>query len=359
MKIILLYFLTLTAAIFFTSCANHQSKNIKEANIISDSIIKNVQTAFVVSENEESFIKLNGKVQTNETKQAKVFSLVSGKVQLASISLGDYVKKGQTLAMIKSTEVAGVSNDLSLAQSNVLMAKKNLQTVKDLYGGALATEQDYLSAKIAYTKAVSELNRSRQVASITGGIHSKYTIKAPISGFIVEKTITNNSEIRQDNNTALFTIADLSTVWVMADVYEADINSVHVSDPVNVNTLANPKKDYLGKIDKIYNVLDAATRTMKVRISLNNSENELKPEMFVTVKVNTKPSDKTLAIPSQAIVMDDGKNYVIVRSNNKLEVREISLIKRVDTKAYISGLSIGDEIVTNYQVFLYQALNTH
>src|SRR4029077_12419286 len=105
-------------------------------------------------------------------------------------------------------------------------------------------------------------------------------------------------------------------------------------------------------------VLDPATRTMKVRISMNNSGNELKPEMFATVKVNGKPTGKALTIPSQAIVMDNSKNYVVVKAANKLAVSEINLIKRIDNKAYITGLSAGDQVVTNSQVFLYEALNS-
>lgn len=357
MKLLNIVFSSACAVLLF-SCGNQQVEPVQNEGAISDSIIKNIQTSPAISESEGNVIKLNGKIEANEAKLVKVFALVSGKIQSLRVELGDYVHKGQVLAVLKSTEVAGSSNDLSLAEANVAMAKKSLQTTKDLYEGKLATEQDYINAKISYNKAMSELNRARQVVSITGGNSSTYTITAPLSGYVIEKNITNNSAVRSDNSTDLFAIADLSSVWIMANVYEADMSSIHLGDPVIVNTLADPDKDYQGKIDKIYNVLDPATRTMKVRISMNNPGNELKPEMFATVKVNGKPSGKTLAIPSQAIVMDNSKNYVVIKNGNKLEVREIDLIKRVNDKAYISGLSIGDQVVTNSQVFLYQALNT-
>lgn len=344
--------------VVFGSCESRQTETVKETSVISDSVINHVQTAPVVAEGEGDVIKLNGKIQPNESKQAKVYALVSGKIQSVRVELGDHVAKGQVLAVLKSSEVAGMTNDLTLAESNVAMAKKSLQTTEDLYKGKLATEQDYINAKISYNKALSELNRARQVASITGGKHSSYTITAPLSGFIIEKNITSNSEVRGDNSTALFAIADLSDVWIMANVYEAEMNNIHIGDPVKINTLANPSKDYTGKIDKIYNVLDPATRTMKVRVTLNNPGYELKPEMFATIKVNGRTKGETLTIPSQAIVMDNSKNYVVVKNGNKLEVHEINLIKRIDNKAYISGLSPNDLVVTNSQVFLYQALNT-
>ncbi len=355
----ILILLSIIVIIISCSCSEHSVKNEKASNIIPDSIVKNIQTARVLSEDELGFVKLNGKIQPNETKQAKVFALVSGKIHSVNVELGDFVRKGQVLAVLKSTEVASISNDVSLAQSNMTIAKKGLETTTDLYEAHLAIEQDYLNAKMNYDKAKSELNRAEQVASITGGLSSNYVVTAPISGFVIEKNITNNSEVRLDNNADLFSIADLSNVWIIANVYEADMNTIHIEDPVKVNTLANPEKDYLGKIDKIYNVLDPNTRTMRVRISMNNPDNELKPEMFATVIVNGRPSGKALTIPSKAVVMDNSKNYVVVRKDNKLTIKEINLIKRVENRAYISGLSQGDEVVINSQVFLYQALSTN
>ena len=345
--------------LIISSCRQSEIKNENAGPVINDSIMKHLQTAKVTLADMDGFVKLNGKIQANDSKQSKVFSLVSGRLEKINVELGDKVSEGQVLAILRSSEVAGISNDLSSAASNVEMAKKAMETSKELYDGHLATAQDYLNAKITYNKAVSELNRASQVAAISGGNSSTYTIKAPISGYIIEKNVSNHSEVRADNNTDMFAIADLSTVWIIANVYEADMNQIHEGDPVKVNTLAKPDKDYEGKIDKIYNVLDPSTRTMKVRISMNNSENELKPEMFASIRVNGRTGNKALAIPAQSIVMDNSKNYVVVKKDNQLSVKEIELIKRVDNKAYITGLTEGDEVVTNSQVFLYQSLNEH
>jgi cobalt-zinc-cadmium efflux system membrane fusion protein len=137
------------------------------------------------------------------------------------------------------------------------------------------------------------------------------------------------------------------------------MNSIHLNDSVIINTLASPGKDYYGTVNKIYNVLDPATRTMKVRINMNNSNNELKPEMFATVKINEKTDNKSLAVPSAAIVLDNSKNYVVIKEGSKLSVREITLIKRQGDTAYITGLNAGEQVVTASQVFLYQALTSN
>ncbi|OQP65399.1 efflux transporter periplasmic adaptor subunit [Niastella vici] len=328
-----------------------------KGNAVWDSVLQNVQTAPVKEEDASECIKLNGQIQANEDHQAKVYALASGKIKSVNVALGDKVQKNQTLAVLQSMEIAASSNDLVLAESNVAMTKKNLETTKDLYEGNLATSRDYTSAQVDYNKALSELNRAKQVQAITGGRNAVYELKAPLSGYVIERNISGNSQVRQDNSNPLFTVADLSNVWVIANVYESDISRIHNGDAVSVTTLANPNTPLDGKIDKIYNVLDPATRTMKVRISMPNPNNTLMPDMFVTVKVNAQPASSMLTIPSQAIVLDNSKNFVVVKDAKGLHKKEITVIKRVDPKAYIQGLSAGEQVVTNSQVFIYQALS--
>lgn len=342
--------------IITTSCNSTEAIPVTNNNPL-DSIMQNVQTAPVTLEKEAESFKLNGKIQANEDHQAKVYALASGKIKSVNVTLGDKVKAGQTLAVLQSMEVAGNSNDLSLAEANVAMTKKNLESTKDLYEGNLATSREYTTAQVDYNKSLSELNRAKSVLAITGGKNAVYELKAPLTGYVIERNITGNSEVRQDNNNSLFTVADLSTVWAIANVYESDISRIHLGDTVRVNTLANPNAPLFGTIDKIYNVLDPANRTMKVRISMPNPNNELMPEMFVTVKVFGSSASNMLTIPSQAIVLDNSKNYVVVKDAKGLHIKEVQLIKRVDEKAYVQGLLEGEQVVTNSQVFIYQALS--
>ncbi len=354
-----IYFVLFAMSWVCFSCGHKQREAAKESNAIPDSLIHQVQTAEAVLGDEGGFVKLNGKVVPDEAKEAKVFALASGKIQSMQIELGDLVHKGQVLAVLKSAEVAGVSNEVSMASADVSVAEKGMRRTKELYEGGLATEQEYLEVEGTYKKALSELKRAKQVAAITGANNASYVISAPIGGFVIEKNVTNNSEVRSDNSDVLFTIADISKVWIMANVYEADMSRIHLGDSVVVNTLVDPEKNYGGKIDKVYNVLDPATRTMQVRISMDNPNNELKPELFVTVRVSERSADKGVTIPAQAIVMEHSKNYVVVKATNRLEVKEIQLLKRVEGKAFVRGLSLGDQVVINSQVFLYQALTSN
>ncbi len=359
MKFIIVFWGALLSTTLIFSCNSTRETHVAtKVSAIPDSLILRVETATAIIEAVSDEIKLNGKVVPSEGRQAKVYALVSGKISNATRELGDYVQKGQTLAVLRSTEVASMTHDVALAESNVAIAKKNMESLDDLYKGDLATEKELIHAKLEYNKAVSELNKARQISAITGGKSSSYVLAAPISGFIVEKNITNNSEVRQDNDTPLFTIADLSTVWVMAHVYERDINNIHIGDEVKVSTLSSPDKEYIGKIDKIYNVLNPSTRTMQVRISMSNANYELKPEMFATIKVHVKTPKRLLAIPYKAIVFEDSKLYVVVKKDDKtLERSAIRMIKKVGDKAFVEGLSEGEQVVTQSQVFLFQALN--
>lgn len=349
-------FLLIVTTLF--SCKHNETTPAKNDQLIPDSLIRTITTAPVVMDDVAETIKLNGKITPNEGKQARVYALVSGKIKTAAVELGDYVRKGQVLAELQSADVATTSNDVTLAESNVEMAKKNLESIQELYKSSLATERDLTSAKLEFNKALAELNRSRQVNAITGGSNATYTVRAPLDGYVVEKNITGNSEVRQDNSNSLFTIADLSTVWVIANVYEADINSIHTGDDVTVNTLTDPSKTYKGKIDKIYNVLDPASRTMKVRISMSNTNNELKPEMFAIVNVKGKSNGRMLSIPSHAVVLDDSKQYVIVKKGNQLSIKEVQVQKRIGDKSFITGLQEGEQVVTSNEVFLFEALNS-
>ena len=143
------------------------------------------------------------------------------------------------------------------------------------------------------------------------------------------------------------------------DALSAGEEGIHIGDNVIVNTLSAPEKNYQGRIDKIYDVLDPASRTMKVRISMSNPHNELKPEMFATINVKGKSEGSMLSIPSKAVVLDDSKQYVVVKKDKQqLNIKPIQVVQRIGDKSFVTGLNEGEQVVINSQVFLYEALNT-
>ena len=141
-----------------------------------------------------------------------------------------------------------------------------------------------------------------------------YQIKAPVSGYVVQKSINPQMQISQ-NDSPVFTISGLTNVWVIANVYENDISKIHQGMPVRITTLAYPDKEFLGKIAKVYNMLDEDNKTMQVRITLPNRQHLLKPGMMANVYVECNNSGKSMpCIDQHGLIFDNGKNYVLVVS---------------------------------------------
>ncbi|MDP4267666.1 MAG: efflux RND transporter periplasmic adaptor subunit [Bacteroidota bacterium] len=306
-------------------------------------------------------LKLPGKVSFDEDKVIKIFPMVSGYVTKVNVSVGDYVEKGQVLAVIKSSEMASFENDMVNTQSNVEIAKKNLSAIEDMYKSGISSEREYITAQKEYQKAVSEMNKVKNIfKAYGGGENTDYVVKSPISGVLVEKFINQSMQIRADNNNSIFTISDIKNIWILANVYETDISKVKEGYDVNVTTLSYPDKIIKGKIDKIYNVLDPDNKTMKVRIQLNNTGNLLKPGMFANVSVIFQEDNKKmLSIPSNAIVFDRNKNYVLVyKSDNDIQLRAVSIESSINNISYISeGLNSNEKVISQNQLLLYNAMN--
>jgi cobalt-zinc-cadmium efflux system membrane fusion protein len=351
-----------TGSLFLQSCSSEVKKTTddKEKYVISDSLFKTLKIDTVVTCQLVNAITLTGQVDYNQDNEVKIFPMISGNVQDVKVALGDYVKQGQVLGIINSSEMAGFSKDLSSAETNVAVTKKNLEATQEMAKSGLSSQLDVLAAQTAYTQAQAELSRSNKVINVNGGSKDgEYIIKAPISGFVVDKSITNNMTIRTDNATDLFTISDLKNVWVWANVYESDIDKVHMGDAVDITTLSYPGKVFKGKVDKVMNVLDPTNKVMKIRVVLSNENYELKPQMFASVTVTSKVNSDAICISSGAIIFDNSQNYVLVyNSNSDVQIKPIQIINAIGNRTYISsGVQPGDKLIATQALQIYSALN--
>ena len=322
-------------------------------SLLSSLLIDTVKEASALSE-----INLTGTIAPDETKMVKIFPMVSGVAQDVHIQLGDVVSKGQTLAVMKSAEMAGFNKDYISSEADVRSAKRTMESTQDLYKSGLASQKDFEQAQSDYQKAVAESKRAGAVIDINHSNAHGYVIKSPISGFVIEKNLTDNTQVRADNSQNLFTIADLSDVYVLINIYESDIASVQTGDPVKITTLSYPDNIFEGKIDKIYDVLDPDNKVVKARVKIANPGNKLKPEMFANVVIKAKSGESLPVINTRALVFDNDKNYVIVVDGKAhARIQQVDIAKRVEDRAYIrSGLKPGDRIVASRQVYLFESL---
>jgi cobalt-zinc-cadmium efflux system membrane fusion protein len=303
---------------------------------------------------------LTGKITFDDEKVIKIFPLAGGIVQQVNVQLGDYVEKGKVLAIISSSDIANMEKELSSSESDLSIAEKNMEASREMYNSGLITEREYNSTQKEYKKALSEVDRITEVLRIhSGSGKSDYIVRAPISGFIVEKKINTSMQIRTDNSDNLFTISDLKDIWVMANVYESDVSKIKEGYEADVTTISYPDQVFRGKVDKVFNVLDPVSKVMKVRIQLDNQSYLLKPEMFASVRIRYKEDLRLITIPSKAVIFEQSKNYVVVyRDTCDVFVREIEIYKTLNEKTYLIGTSLkkGDLIVTRSQLLIYNDL---
>jgi cobalt-zinc-cadmium efflux system membrane fusion protein len=345
------------------ACGNNNEKKSDEraGYVIPDSIMKRLKIDTVRMTPITDAITLTGMVDFNQDNQVNIFPLVSGMVQNVTVQLGDVVKQGQALATVRSSEMAGYENNMIVAETNVKSTQKQLEATKDLFKSGLSSQLELINAQTAYDQAVAQLQMAQRVLKINGNNRQGiYEIKSPINGFIVQKNITNNTMIRTDNGTNMFTISDLKNVWIQANVYESNISRVHVGDEVNVTTLSYPDKVFKGKVDKMLNVLDPSSKVMKVRVVLPNPEYLLKPQMFASVNVLNPLGKEALTVSSHALMFDHSQYYVLIYNSNKdVRITPVQVLGSNGDQTYISaGLKEGDKVIAYDVILIYQALNS-
>jgi membrane fusion protein, heavy metal efflux system len=359
MKNILIIILSI---VLFSSCTTKKEKEVKKLTsrfCLPDSIMSQIRTDAVSLKPVASELRLIGKVTFDQDKVVRVFPLVSGNVVEVKVSLGSNVKKGDIIAILKSPEMAGAQNDLVTAQSNLAVAEKNAAASSDMYKSGIISDKEFAASQKELEKAKSEMKKIQSVLSIYGDNGSSdYIVRSPISGYIVEKFINENMQIRPDNSTGLFTISDLRHVWVLANVYESDIAGIRENAPAEVTTISYPGKVFTGKIDKIYSVLDPNDKTMKVQVQLNNDDFLLKPEMFATVTVQQIDDNNMMAIPANSVIFDRNQYWVLVyKGKCDIQIRKIDIATTNTKYTYVrSGVKLGEKIINNRQLLIYNAL---
>jgi cobalt-zinc-cadmium efflux system membrane fusion protein len=353
-------FLLLNIAITFLSCG---PKKVEEKNVafsMSDTMMALCEFYTATEQPLKDELRLFGKISTDNNKTAQVYSVLSGVVKSINIGLGDYVKQGQVLAVLQSSEVAGFQQELLDAQNDLAIAEKDLQVQKDLSEGKLNSEKDLAAANVERQKARARLSKIKDIFNIyklQGG--SNFQIVAPISGFVITKNININELLRSDAAEPLFSIADMNVLWAVANVNETDISKIRENEAVSVNTLAFPDQTYKGTIEKIYNVIDDNTKAMKIRVRIPNPDIKLKPEMNCTVSVHLQEAGSKIAVPSNAIIFDKNKYWVMVfKDKHNIETRPVEVYRQLNDTSYItSGLNAGEKIISKNGLLVYDALN--
>jgi cobalt-zinc-cadmium efflux system membrane fusion protein len=302
-----------------------------------------------------TILTANATVTPDVNRTIHVTSLGGGRVVELKVRLGDYVKKGQTLLMISSPDLAGAFADYQKAVADERVTQKALERSQLLFNRGALAEKDLQTAENADEKAQVDVKTAEQRVRVLGGDPAHpgpvLQLRAPVSGTIVEQNVAGFEGVKSlDNTPNLFTIADLSQVWVVCDVFENDLGMVHVGDIAEVRLNAFPDKAFKGAISDISRLLDVNTRAAKVRIVLANSNGLLRPGMFAAATFRSRKLHPVLVVPATAIMRLHDKDWVFRKeaSNRFRRVEVQSAGATPDGSQEIrNGLKADDEVIRN------------
>lgn len=313
------------------------------------------KTAKVETRALPSQVTANGTLQPDVNRTIHVTSLGGGRVVELKAKLGDEVSKGQTLMVISSPDLAAAMSDYQKAQADEVLSRKALDRAQTLYDKGAIAAKDLEGAQDVEDKAKVDVETAAHRVRLMGAdpAHPSPLIdlRAPASGTIVEQNISGFEGIKSlDNTPNLFTIADLSEVWVVCDVFENDLGEVRVGDAAEIHLNAFPDRLFRGQVSDVSRVLDPNTRSAKVRIVLANREGLLRPGMFAVATFRSKKLQSRTVVPATAIMRLHDKDWLFRKEADKrfrrVEVHADGLAPD-GMQEIRDGAKPGDEVVTN------------
>ena len=307
-------------------------------------------------------IQISGTIQINENHLAHVGTRIPGRITEISANLGEWTRKGSPLASMDSPELGQAQSDYLNAKAKAIVAEKAYERARKLLEGKVIGTAEFQRREGDDTATRAEVQNFKEKLRLSGMtlealedlenrriVQSQVRILAPLSGKVTERNVTLGEMVEPSKT--LFTIADLSRLWGIADLPEQEISKVKKGLLTRVSVSAFPKEFFQGRITYISDMVDPATRTVKIRVEIANSSGRLKPQMFASFSVSTGEAKKELSVPDSAVVLEGDKTIVfIVKEENKerlFEKREVRLGSEVQGYyPVVSGLKPGEKIVT-------------
>jgi cobalt-zinc-cadmium efflux system membrane fusion protein len=318
-------------------------------------------------------VNTSGKVSFDDLHVNHVFSPVTGRVTKILVQLGQAVKRGDPLLIIESPDVGQAFSDLDKAQADLTAAEHDYNRQKELVAAKAAPQSAVEVSEDNWRKSVAELERAKQKARLftnatANRVTQEYVLRATIAGEVISRSVNPGTEVQGQygGGTAveLFTIGELSPLWVLADLFELDQARVQTGATVEVSVAAYPGHVFTGKVDWISDALDPTTRTAKVRCTLANDDPNfrLKPEMFAQVSLEAS-ARQALSVPRAAVLRLGEQTVVYVQGGKAPDGRQIFERRPVSVNEdmgtpfvpVLKGLKAGDQVVSAGAILLSEA----
>ncbi len=301
---------------------------------------------------------VTGKIAYDETRTARVFSPIAGRVIGSISALGAHVKAGDALAELDSPELGQAQSDYAGALADLNLAKRASLRMQELYENGITPRKEHEQAQDNLARARSEAERARlrleNLGVRTGRTDNRFVLHAPIAGTITERNINPGLEVRPDLTTPLFVISDLSKLWVQMDIFEKDIGLIHAGAQVLVRVPAYPGEIFTATVSYIGQVVEETARIVKVRCTLPNDEFRLLPAMYTAIEVQSPPDDKAVVVPLTALFTEDESDWLFVAvGDGHYQKRPVKAGLRLKDRAVIlDGLKPGERLVVDGALLL-------
>ncbi|HEX4240601.1 MAG TPA: efflux RND transporter periplasmic adaptor subunit [Steroidobacteraceae bacterium] len=311
-----------------------------------------------------------GKIGVNGDRATQVFSPYSGRVLRVIAGIGDTVKAGAPLATIEAAEFVQSQNDLKAALAQSKLARSSEARKHALYDAKGGSLQDWQSAEADLATAEAALDAARnrlrilgrsgvQVAAMerSGSIDPVATLVAPIGGVVVDRQVGPGQYLQAGGGTSVYTIADPSSVWLLANVRETDAGLVKVGQTAEVHVLAYPKRVFTARLTFVSALVDPNTHRLPVRAEIDNRDGALKPEMFASFRILTSDTAESPAVPQSAVIHEGEAAHVwMLTPDGLLKLTEVHCGRTLDGLVEVTeGLRVGDKVVTKGGLFIDQA----
>jgi len=322
----------------------------------------NIQIATVVQAPIVRTLRLSGAVAYNSFLTTPVITQVGGRVNRIAVTPGEHVRANQPLLYIASPDYSSMRSAYIKARDALQLADKVFKRAQDLHAHGVISQADLEQAESAHVQAQADLDSSEQAIRIlgisnpeelvTGSVSPEVALLAPVAGEVVER-LCAPGQLLQGGGTQCFTLSDMSSVWVLVNIYQNDVAYVHVGDQVSISNESYPGV-VLGKIEYIAPALDPATRTLQARIQAANPGERLKKDMYVTADVRAGVIPDALSVPDAAVLRDaNNMPYVYLQTGTQFAQRMVTLGESQGGRTHIvTGLQAGDKVVGDGSLFL-------
>jgi cobalt-zinc-cadmium efflux system membrane fusion protein len=343
--------------------ANAAKSTTPELFNIPEDQMQHVQVVTIEPTTLKRTLRLTGAVAYNAFNTTPVITQVGGPVSRILVVPGQHVKAGEPMLDVSSPDFSQLLDSYLKAADSFRLAEKFYARAQDLFQHHAIAERDLEQAESDRNHAQADLNAAEQGMKILGIKNPEDLAKtpssalipvlAPISGEVVERLVSPG-QVVQAGQTQAFTISDLSTVWVLANVYQADLAYVHSGDDVVVETDAYPDS-FHGRISYVSPALDPGTRTLQARIVVDNPGEKLKRDMYCTVTVTAGVLSNVIAVPNSSVLRDDNNQpfVYVATGQNQFGRRDVNLGESQNGQTQImKGISVGERVVGDGSLFL-------